>query len=83
MQTAQSELETEGVTKRGRGRQKLHRLAYGVDEFATALGVSGSFIRLETQRRRPDGSPVLETFRVGRRVLISQASADAYLARGR
>lgn len=81
MQT-KPESENDRVTKRG--RQKLPRLAVGIDEFAAALGVSGSFIRLEIQRTKAGRRERrLETFRMGRRVLISQASADAYLAGSR
>jgi excisionase family DNA binding protein len=50
------------------------RLAYGVQEFAGALGVTVGFIRLEIQRKR------LGIIRVGRRVLISRAEAERYLS---
>jgi excisionase family DNA binding protein len=50
------------------------RLAYGVQELAGALGVTAGFIRLEIQRGR------LGIIRVGRRVLISRAEAERYLA---
>jgi len=58
------------VTKRA----VLPRLAYGIDEVANSLGVSAGFVRLEIGRNR------FVTLRVGRRVLITKASFDAYTA---
>ncbi len=54
----------------------LSRVAFGIREVANALGVSGSFIRLEILRGR------LKTVRLGRRILVTKASLDDYLAAG-
>ena len=59
-----------------RQKQRLDRFSYGIGEVANALGVSSGFIRLEIERGR------LESFRLGRRVLIKKASFDAYIEAG-
>ncbi len=53
-------------------KPKLPRMAYGIDEIAEALGVSGGFIRLELARGR------LSAIRCGRRVLITRESFEKY-----
>jgi len=55
---------------------EARRLAFGVEEFAAAIGVSSSFARLEIARGK------LKVIRAGRRVLISQAEINRYLAAG-
>jgi excisionase family DNA binding protein len=52
----------------------IERIAYGIAEFASMMAVSPSFVRLELARGN------LKGFRVGRRVLITKASADEYVA---
>jgi excisionase family DNA binding protein len=49
------------------------RLAWSINDFARALGVSGGLIRLEIARGR------LKAAHVGRRVVISRAEGDRYL----
>jgi excisionase family DNA binding protein len=71
MRMQSTELQTPH-SRRVTKRAILPRLTYGIDEIANALGVSAGFIRLEVARGR------LTTLRVGRRVLITKASFDAY-----
>jgi len=54
----------------------LQRLAYGLSEVAESLGLSVPFLRLEIRRGK------LRPSRLGRRVVVTSAEVQRYLAQG-
>ena len=54
-------------------KNKEQRLAYSISEFATKLGVSTGFLRLEAARRK------LTLTRLGRRTLVRAEEVERYL----
>jgi len=57
-------------------QRTVERRAFGIVEVAASLEVSAGFIRLEIARGR------LQVLRLGRRLLITRPSFDAYMAAG-
>jgi len=58
-------------------RKRLERLGFGVPELAAAFGNSEAFWRKEIAKKN------LEVLRLGRRVVVTRESLDAFLASAR